>query len=273
MTDWSWDPSVIGGVALLALAYGLIPWRPSDGSPRDRRLRRLCFIGAELVLLLALVSPLDSLADQRSLLAHMIQHLLLLLVVPTLYLESLPDSFFQRLSHPRSDAVSGKIVAFARPIATPGVTFCVATGVLWFWHAPSLYEAALRSETIHALEHLSFLVSATLFWGPVLRPETHPAPLPELLQIVYLFAAAVSSTLLSALITFSSTVLYPSYLGVTPWLGLSPLDDQQAGGVLMWVVMGLWAFAVAAIVFIRWFDQPTVDEEPGSRLEPEGALT
>ena len=264
MTSWTWDPSVIGGVVLLALAYRLIPWRPSDGARRERWLRTMCFAAGELILLLALISPLDNLADHRSLLAHMIQHLLLLLVVPTLYLESLPSSF-------KRFASGGKLAGITRTVASPAVTFCLATGVLWLWHAPALYEAALRTEPIHALEHLSFLVSAALFWWPVLRPATHPAPLPELLEVVYLFAAAVSSTVLSALITFSSTVLYPTYLGVTPWLGLSPLDDQQAGGVLMWVVMGLWAFGVAAIVFIRWLDRPAADDETGSRLEPEGA--
>jgi cytochrome c oxidase assembly factor CtaG len=266
VSHWSWDPSVIGGIAMLALAYRLIPWLATDGSRRERRLRLLCFAAGELVLLLALVSPLDDLADHRSLLAHMIQHLLLLLAVPSLYLAALPASFFASLN-------AGKLAGFLRPIASPVATFGLATGVLWAWHAPILYEGALRSEPIHAAEHLSFLLAASLFWWPVLRPASHPVPLPELLLVVYLFAAAVSSTVLAALITFSSAVLYPTYLGVMPWLGLAPRDDQQAGGLLMWVVMGLWYFAVAAIVLIRWLDRPTAEGESRSRSAREGALT
>jgi len=166
-------------------------------------------------------------------------------------------------------------VGFARlprRLMSPLAVFAAALGLLWLWHAPAVYEAALNAEPLHAAEHLSFLVTALLFWWPVLRPASCPWQLPDPLSIVYLFAAAVGSSMLAALITFSSELLYSTYGGsayaaTRASLGLSPRLDQQLAGLLMWIAGGLWYFGAAIAVFIRWFSEAEDDVERPLRSE------
>ncbi|HWE60282.1 MAG TPA: cytochrome c oxidase assembly protein, partial [Chloroflexota bacterium] len=259
LSTWQLQPSVlIGCVALIALYLLLVP-QPT--------MRFTSYLAGVLVLACALLSPLDTLGDRYLFSAHMLQHLLLLLVVPPLLLIGLPlELVDSALAYPR-------LRWFERVVAQPLVAWPLATVTLLVWHAPALYDAALANEDIHIFQHLSFLFTATLFWWPVL------APLPERrlslpLCILYLLGASFVNSVLGILITFAPPGLYPAYLhpvGLPAiehvirdvWL-IDPASDQQIGGLLMWVPGGMAYLFVIAAVFGRWLGEP--DDAPDTLL-------
>ncbi len=157
LTAWSWDPSVVLGCAALLGGYlAALRLRP----PR----RAWAFAAGVVILLLALVSPLDPLGDTYLFSAHMFQHLLLELVVPPLLLLGIPADLAQavvaRPSLRRIEDLLGR----------PVVAWLIGVGMLYLWHVPALYNAALGNENIHAVQHLCFLITATIFWWPALTP-------------------------------------------------------------------------------------------------------
>jgi putative membrane protein len=130
------------------------------------------------------------------------------------------------------------------PLTLPLVAWALHAVVIWIWHAPSLYEATLASETIHTLQHVSFLGTALLFWWALLRGREGRLGRPA--AVIYLFTTSVHTSLLGVLLTFSSRPWYGLYDATTaPW-GLTPLEDQQLAGVIMWVPAGL-AYLIAAL--------------------------
>ncbi len=190
----------------------------------------------------------------------MFQHVLLLFVVPPLMLWGLPDSLLARVLGAVPES------SFIRKAAGPVPSLVLYAVSMWVWHLPSLYEAALGNEVIHLCEHLCFLGSATLFWWLIVRPGLSLAPIPALARIALLFGAAISSTGLAALLTFATTVLYPTYALGPPYsavrdaLGMTSLIDQQIGGLLMWIGGGSWYLGAVAIVFFRWFEGTSEDD-------------
>lgn len=248
---WDWQPSVVAGLlALAALDAGLVIGERRGGRG-DAPGQAAMFALGLIALGLALISPLDALADHTMLTAHMAQHLILLLLTPTLLLLGAPERLLQVLARIARWPV-------LRWLGNPVGIFVLATLVLWVWHLPPLYEAALASESLHAMEHLTYLATATLYWWPVLRSETYPWAFVDPLQLLYIFGGAVTASLPGILITFSPEVIYPTYLQPTIFgefraaLGLTALDDQVIGGLVMWTIGGFWNFAAAMIVFGRW---------------------
>ncbi len=246
---WDWEPSIVAGCVVLLAVYLL--------GVRPLQVRRvLAFVGGDVLMLLVLVGPLDYLGDEFLFSAHMLEHLLLLVAVPPLLLMGLPEAWTRRL-------LALRIVgAVERTLRRPVLAWLIAVVTLYAWHAPALYNAALADERIHALQHLSFLVTATIYWWPIL------SPLPECqlrgaMAIVYLFLAAVANSVLGALLTFSAPGLYPMYLRPTGdsavlafirdhW-ALDPTADQQLGGLLMWVVGGFFFLWAVLAVYGRWY--------------------
>jgi putative membrane protein len=267
LSTWNGDPSIVGGIASLAFIGVIAVARDRrDGRTVSRRAVA-AYVGALVTLVFALASPLDALSDRVFLSAHMVQHLCLLLAVPVLLLAGLPTSVLTSVG----DVLRG--TWWSRRLGHPFPVFLIALGAMWIWHAPQLYEAALHAEAIHAAEHLSFLATAVLLWWPVVRGSTCPWRLPDPLLIVYLFGAAVGSSMLAALVTFSPGVLYSTYADPSAYatirdaLGLTPEVDQQVGGLLMWVAGGLWYFGAAVAVFVRWFSAPGGDEAAGPDVD------
>ncbi len=251
---WAWPPSVVAGCAALLVAYGLAVGFRFSG-------QTLCFVAGVLTLLLALVSPLDTLADTYLFSAHMLQHLLLLLVTPPLLLLGLP-------SEPRRvPFMTRRRVLRAVPAGHGSrlLAWTLGIGTMWLWHLPVLYNLTLANEGIHVLQHLCFLTTATLFWWPILTPWTEErlAPLPT---ILYLFAAVVASSVLGIILTFAPPGLYPAYLqppdtlGILPLVrqgwGLSPAADQQLGGLLMWVGGSSVYFLGILAALAHWYSLP-----------------
>jgi cytochrome c oxidase assembly factor CtaG len=264
---WDWEPTVLLGIALWTLGYILLvgPIRKRAGwGPPLRWERQVSFHLGTLVLLFALVSPLDHLSDVYLLSAHMVQHLLLLLITPPLWLMGMPNGWLDTSIPP------GILRKFINQITRPVAAFLIFNGVLYAWHIPALYDAALFDEKIHVLEHLMFLAAAVIGWWPVLGflPKTAPrANYP--MQMLYIFVMMVFSTGLGAIITLTKDPLYPYYinaphvLGSTPlpsftdgtrlW-GLSVMDDQMVAGLIMWVPGNMIFFAAFMIVLYTWFN-------------------
>lgn len=255
LTGWELQPSVLGGLGLLLVAY-LLWCREAS------RRQRLIFSGGALLLALALVSPLDLLADGYLFSAHMVQHMLLILGVAPLLLLGLPSVSVRRLLR------WGPAARLERVLGWPPLAWGLATVVLWGWHLPVLYQAALRHELLHILQHLSLLLTATLFWWPVLAPQRagEASLLAAWATALYLAAAMVSSSVLGIIFTLSSTVVYPVYQALPDDRGLwslirdqwqlAPLADQQLGGAVMWVLGGLPYLAGVAVILVRWFAEP-----------------
>ncbi len=252
---WHWHPSVLLGIAAVFLAYGAaLRFRFSQAV--------LYFGGGLLVLLVALLSPLHTLGETYLFSAHMLQHLLLLLVVPPLLLRGLVPELAQR-------AIRWMLVRLLeQQLRRPLLAWGLGLGMMWLWHLPALYNASLVHEWIHVVEHLSFLLTAVIFWWPVMAP-LEEARLSPLIGVIYLFTAMIASGVLGIMLTFAAPGLYPAYLdppdrlGILPLLrggwGLTPESDQQIGGLLMWVP-GSFAYLVAIMSLLaRWYYAPDED--------------
>jgi putative membrane protein len=228
---------VVAGCAALAAGYIVLV--------RKRWWKRSpYFLGAVLLLLLDLVSPIDTLADQYLFSAHVVQHFLLALVIPPLMLLGCPA--FQ----------PGVVNKLERVLGHPPISWILGVGTMLAWHIPVFFNAALASNRLHVCQHLSFLVSGTIFWWPILGPleDRHLAPLTA---VSYLFGACVCCSLLGAFLTFGPVGLYPAYLNPAhpnPW-GLDPKSDQQLGGLLMWVP-GCFVYLSGILsTVMRWYEQ------------------
>ena len=257
------------GLAALGLAYGrsVRPARRPAGASLTVA-DGAAFAAGLLALFLALVSPLDLLADHYLFSAHMVQHLLLTLVAPPLLLLGAPTWLLRPL-------LRWRVLAWAeRSLGHPLVALGLFTVALAAWHVPRLYEWALATQLAHVAMHLSLLATATLFWWPVVHADvaTHGLSYPG--RMAYLFAACVPSTALGAVLTFAAAPFYPTYSAAADPLGLglfaltrgawglTPLADQQLGGLLMWVPGGLVYLLGIGITLMRWLAAAPDDEEP-----------
>lgn len=288
LRTWDWEPSVLAGCAALLAGYAL-SWRCGLGEKgvagpdiageehQDRRsanshagftpLRGAVFLSGVLVLLIALVSPLDTLGDTYLFSAHMAQHLLLVEIVPPLLLIGVPPALFAWLLRCQP------LATVERMLGRPGVAWPVGVVTLWAWHAPGLYEAALRHGGIHLLQHLSFLVAWTIFWWPVIAPLGERRRLSSWAAVGYLLLGSLASSILGILLTFSPPAIYPAYLhpvdrlGVLPLIwgqwGLTPAVDQRLGGGMMWMLGGVFFLLAILGTYARW----SVEED--SDLEAE----
>lgn len=242
---WSGEPwllAVLAGVALLYVAGLRNLWR-SAGTGRGLSMPRAwAFGGGWLTLLAALVSPLDTLGSELFS-AHMVQHELLMIVAaPLLVLGrplavwtwSMPRRWRARIAGGLTTGIiAGPWAALTHPVSA----WALHALALWLWHAPVLFDAALRTRWIHDLQHASFLSTALLFWWAVLGPGVHRATRPA--GLLYLFTTMAHTTALGALLTLAPTSWYAPYVATSVQLGLDPLEDQQLGGLVMWVPGGL----------------------------------
>jgi putative membrane protein len=225
------DPILLGlGGALYA--RGVIKLWPRAGGRGLRIGHVLTFTAGWSVLVLALLSPLHDLAHELFW-AHMMQHMLLMAVAAPLLVAARPWPVLLFGLPCRLRRHAGRLVP-SRILARPGLVFMAHALVLWIWHVPPLYDAAVAVPALHWLEHLSMLTAAILFWHLVLMR------LPRYREgcgaaVLLLLATSMHAGLLGALLTFAPEPLYASHLGSAPLRGLDPLEDQQLAGLIMWV--------------------------------------
>jgi putative membrane protein len=224
---------------------------------RRGRWRQAAFAVALVLIALVLCTPYDRIAD-RSLAAHMLQHIVLMGFVPPLLLLAAPSTFFWRvLPLTARRRVAPKAMRLRRLIS-PWPAFLLLNIDLAVWHVPWLYDLTLRSEPVHYLEHATFLLTGTLFWVPILDSPPLRARLNELQAAGYALAGAATGWVLALVLAFAPSPLYPAYASLHHRLfGLSALADQQLAGGLM-LAIGSIPLSVAIFVFLyRWLDETT----------------
>lgn len=249
---WHFDPStVVGTLALAALyGWGVGPARRRLGGPRGFPFARaVSFFTGCAVLLVSLNGPLHELSDYYLLSAHMAQHLLLTLVVPLLWLAGLPGWL--------ADALLSRwgLGRLARVVTTPLVAYALYNGFLLVWHLPPAYDLTLRVHAVHIAQHLGFLATGVLAWWPILSRSALLPPLSPGPAMLYLFLLTLPMKVIGAFVTLADHVLYDFYASAPRVLGLSAWQDQQLGGLLMWMPGGLIYWTAIAIIFYRWYDR------------------
>ncbi len=237
---WDLHPSVVIGLVLLGGLYVYL-----GGVAAPRRLVA-SFVGALGVAFLALDGPLHNLSDNYLFSAHMAQHLVLTLLFPPLLLYGTPTWVVRPLIRPR------RLFRVAAVLTRPLPAAVIFSTPITLWHFPGFYEAALRHHPLHIVQHLVFIATAVLMWWPVLSPVPELPRASYLTQLLYLFLLGLPMSLVGALITLSEEVLYPFYTRAPRVWELTPLADQQLGGLLMWVVGTLVLWAAATVVWFRW---------------------
>jgi putative membrane protein len=207
---------------------------------------------------MALVSPLDALGDILFS-AHMAQHeVLMLLAAPLMVLGRplIPILWaLPRRARERAGAWTKRPAMRAtwRALTGPLSVFALHGLALWVWHLPSLYQATLRSDLVHALQHLSFFGSAALFWWALVHGRYGRAGYG--LAVLYVFATGVHSGALGALLTFAPRVWYPIYEATARQWGLSAIEDQQLAGLIMWVPSGIVFIVIGLALFAAWMGE------------------
>jgi putative membrane protein len=268
---WQFDPlvSTCLFVSLCLYAIGAIRLLRRSGAGRKGLWRQIAFFTSGwLTLLAALASPID-VAGSVSFAMHMVQHELLMIIAAPLLVLSRPLGFWVwALPHPWRKAIGGTVQtgvirAIWRTITKPLNAWILHFAALWIWHAPFLFQAALRNDNVHALQHACFLFSALLFWWAVLRELMGSTR--RGMSIVYLFTTMMHTGALGALFAMSATIWYPYYGASATRFDLSPLEDQQLGGLIMWVPGGL-AYVIAGLVLCAGWLSPT-GPEPTERAK------
>ena len=252
LAGWNFTPSVIVGLVTLVAAYlyatGPLRRRRDLGPPVTRG-QAAAFYGGTAVLAFALLSPLDRIGDGYLFSVHMVQHMLLVMVVPPLWLLGTPGWLVRAAVRRPAGLRVGRLLTH------PAVAFTLFNVNFWLWHAPALYNATLTNEWLHAFEHLTFLVTAVLNWFPILSPA--PDVLPRLSlpgRIIYLFVSCQPMVLLGAGLTFLRAPLYTPYLAAPRIFGVSALGDQQVGGLIMWLPGNAIYLLAISIAFFHWLE-------------------
>jgi putative membrane protein len=215
-----------------------------------------CFVIAAATFLLALASPLAVLASRYSFSAHMMQHLLLLLIVPLCAI----------LAWPTSTAVTAGNAAQASPLGRSALGWLAGVGAMWFWHVPALCTSAMQSPWVFAIQTCSLVAAGAAFWWPVFRPQLHRRMQPHV-AAVYLFSGCVGCSLLGIYVTFSPVSVCPLYVAggggsaelmrlVHEQWGLTHRLDQQVGGLLMWIPACMVYLGAILATLSSWYRVP-----------------
>jgi putative membrane protein len=262
-TEWRVYPSFLVGWLLFGGAYYLCagPLRRFFPGSRPVPLAKIgSFTFGLLVMFLALQGPLHDLSDYFLFSAHMVQHLAIMLVMPPFLLYGTPDWMARPLL---------RVPGFRRTLyllTLPVVAFLLNNGIFSVWHFPAAYDLMMRNHDVHVLMHLMIMTTGMFMWWPIMSPLPELPRVPAPLQMIYLFIFGVPMMVVAALITFSGEVLYPWYEEAPRIFGLSVLDDQKLGGVIMWVPGALVIWMAITLIYFRW-SRPELNEDEKAFLK------
>jgi putative membrane protein len=247
---WTFDAWIIVPLLLSGTIYALGTtqmWRRAGVGRGIRFWQAACYAAGWLGLAGALVSPLHKLGEHLFT-AHMVEHEIVMACAAPLLAFSRPIGAFLWSLPPAFRCLLGRASRLPRLRApwlaatSPLPATAVHGAVIWLWHAPPLFEAAVANIALHRLQHLSFLISALVFWWALVRRADRGA------ASMHLFVTMVHTSLLGALLTFSPRVLYARQTVDAALWGLTPLEDQQLAGLVMWIPAGT-IYAGAAMAF------------------------
>jgi len=266
-TAWTIHWSTVIGLVALGVAY---EWgarhvrarAAGEGAeqPVLRRRERVAFFGGLAVIFVSLNGPLHDLSDTFLFSAHMVQHLLLSLAVPPLLLVGTPGWML------RPFLENARIATIARAITRPVRCFIIFNVVIAAWHLPPLYNTAMAHHSIHIVQHLTFLVASVLMWWPFLSPLPELPRLAYPGQMLYCFLMVIPMSIVAIYIAMADHVLYPAYSSAPRVWDITPLSDQQIGGLIMWIPGGLLFYVVMTFVFFKWAGRDT-DTTAGAQVD------
>ncbi|HEY4113500.1 MAG TPA: cytochrome c oxidase assembly protein [Rhizomicrobium sp.] len=254
--DWEFDPFVVAPLAVSAVLYsaGVARlWRRAGIGRGVRRWQAASFATGWMMLVVALVSPLHEFGEHLFA-AHMIEHEILMAVAAPLlalsrpigaFLFALPKSWREWLSRRGHDGW----IAWPWRWLTRPLNATILHGIaIWVWHMPALFDATVTNENMHRLQHLSFLVTALFFWWALLgHPRRNYGS-----ASLHVAATMVHTGILGALIALAPRLLYVTQTMDAPAFGLTPMEDQQLAGLIMWVPAGTIYAAVALALLAFW---------------------
>jgi len=254
-SNWNWNPWILlTCVALLVIYMAVMRFQLTKYA--------LYFMVGTILILLSLLSPIGILGHNYLFSAHMLQHILLLLIGPLFLLIGIPPSLAKKIIS--WSPIANVILVLRQPLAA----WLFGVGAMWIWHIPVIYNISLQNEGLHMLQQMSLLVMGIIFWLPVFSPLEEWRLTPPFATL-YLFSACIGCTILGIIITFSAVGHYPAYLnpvdslGILPFirneLYLTPELDQQIGGLIMWVPCCLIYLLASMITIARWYKTPEAD--------------
>jgi len=277
---WSYDPWLLTPLYVVGIAFyagTLRLWRSAGDGHGVRYSQVAAFWTGWLIAALAVTSPLHWLGE-RLFTAHMVEHEMLMVVAA-------PLMAFARINGPLLWSLPASLRPAAGrflnlpPIAAawafvghPVSATTLHAAALWIWHAPPLYAVALVNPLVHRLQHISFFTTALLFWWVLLhgRGQSRSMRLRDGIAIACLFVTVLHSGVLGAVLTISSKLWIPAQDALAGEFGLSPLEDQQLAGILMWVPMGTLYTAAALFFAYRWLT--LMESRSSLRVDPEHSL-
>jgi putative membrane protein len=268
---WTFDPWIITPLLTVGVLYafgGFFLWLRTTTTRHLRRWHALAFVGGWLTLVGALVSPLHWLGE-RLFSFHMIEHEILMAVSAPLLVLARPIgtllwSLPRRIRVAVGRLLSRPTINFVWQWLSAGRNATLIHGIaIWAWHAPVLFDSAVTNITTHRLQHLSFLLTAVIFWWSVLRRSNAG------LAAWHLFITMLHTSVLGALMALAPRLLYAPQTGTAAAWGLTPLEDQQLAGIIMWIPAGTVYAGAALFLTTLWIRQAS---ETGRRSDAVRAL-
>ena len=261
-TSWTFEPGAILLIALLGVLY-LPRWRRARAQGGARAAdgwRLAAFLGGLVLLVVALLSPVDRLGEQAFTM-HMVQHVILLDIAPVLLVCGLTKVILRpltrRLQH---------VERTAGPLGHPVVAVAAYVALMWLWHVPGLYDAALESAPLHVLEHASFLSVGLLYWWHLLSPVRTRLGTAGMGPVVYMLSTKLLVGLLGIGLTFAPDALYAFYEDRPGIWGLSPSEDQAAAGAIMALEQSIIMGIALVVLFVRALAESEREEQRRERF-------
>lgn len=259
--SWTIEPGVLTAVALAGFLY-VRRWRQVrvqvDASAASR-WRLTWFVSGLACVLIALESPVDSLADQL-LVMHMAQHLLLLDVAPVLMTLGLTKVLLRPLTRHLQPVENT-----AGALASPWFAVVLYVGSMWVWHVPAVYDAAVQHSGVHALEHVTFTVAGLLYWWHLLSPIRSRKRLSGMGPVTYMLVTKLLVGLLGIALAFAPASLYAFYAHQPEYWGMTPRTDQAVAGLLMALEQSLVMGVALAWLFARMLGESDREDQRAER--------
>ena len=251
----SWDAAALAALLLSGALYAVGSRRLSRRGAHVRRLEPMCFWSGWAVMILALAPPMDA-AAALTFSMHMAQHELLMLVGAPLMIVGRPIVPWLWALSRRARSLTGS--RLQRPAlnrtwrwaTTPVIAWAVHGLVVWIWHAPLFYEAAVRSEAVHAFQHATFVGSAVLFWWGLVYGRYGRAAYGA--SVLYVFTTMVHTGVLGAAFALSTAPFYAIYQERASAAGVDPVLDQQLAGLYMWIPAGVVLMISGLALLVAW---------------------